>query len=482
MSARRELHARAAPLLVLYHPSIAEITTAREASMGERAGIGRDVLKRRGLLAGAAALVAGGLAKLSQERTAQAAHDYGGTPEALHADVDNTTTQQTRITRSNAAVSQTAFYVENNLGSAVTGLGTSESATVAGLNTVQTGQSIGVVGTVNSSTNNASGVKGEAGAGATNGVWGENGSPANTATGTYGLASAATGATVGVWGRSTSSTDGATGTRGEATAPSGATTGVLGRVSSPAGIAVRGIGGSGVGVFGGSTSNIGVYADSVSSTAVFATSPARAVWGRTTAGIGVFAQATAGGTVQARSYGIYAAAPGPGWAGYFEGNVYVTGSLTVASGAKSAAVDHPDGSQRRMYCQEAPEPWFEDFGKGKLANGRATITLDKDFAAVVKNDDYLVFLTEYGDSDGVYVSAQNPSGFQVSEKKGGASSAPFTYRVVARRKDAVGGRLEKLERPKKLDAKDFEAPKLPEAPLAPEKPATEHKPERRDAP
>ena len=32
------------------------------------------------------------------------------------------------------------------------------------------------------------------------------------------------------------------------------------------------------------------------------------------------------------------------------------------------------------------EPWFEDFGEAQLSNGRATVTLDRDFAAVVRGD------------------------------------------------------------------------------------------------
>ena len=449
--------------------------------MGKRAGMGVGVLKRRGLLAGAAALLGAGATKLVGTGRVEAAHDGSADQTVLHADALNTTTGQTAI--QNAGTPIWALIVEST-GASYSIQGTNDWSDGVGVRGVANGNSasaIGVLGLTVSTANNASGVKGDAISGATNGVWGENASTANTATGTFGLASAATGATVGVWGRSQSGTAGAAGTLGEATATSGATTGVLGRVSSPAGIAVRGNGGAGVGVFGGSGGNIGVYADSVSSTAVFATSPARGVWGRTTAGIGVFAQATAGGTVQDRSYGLYAAAAAPGWAGYFEGNVYVTGSLTVASGAKSAAVDHPDGSQRRMYCQEAPEPWFEDFGKGKLANGKATVTLEKDFAAVVKNDEYLVYLTPRGDSKGLYVTVQSATGFEVLEQQGGSSAVEFAYRVVARRRDAVGGRLEKIERPKKLDAKDLEPPKLPEGVAPPEKPATESKPERRDS-
>ncbi len=39
-------------------------------------------------------------------------------------------------------------------------------------------------------------------------------------------------------------------------------------------------------------------------------------------------------------------------------------------GTKSAAVPHPDGSHRLLYCVEAPEAWFEDFGEGTIGRGQ----------------------------------------------------------------------------------------------------------------
>ncbi len=64
------------------------------------------------------------------------------------------------------------------------------------------------------------------------------------------------------------------------------------------------------------------------------------------------------------------------------GNLYVQGNFQV-SGAKSAAVPHPDGTHRLLYCVESPEAWFEDFGTGTITAGKAEVTLDPDFAAVV---------------------------------------------------------------------------------------------------
>ena len=105
----------------------------------------------------------------------------------------------------------------------------------------------------------------------------------------------------------------------------------------------------------------------------------------------VGATATAGGSaVVGATNGVAGA-----YAGVFYGPVLVGGAFTVVGGAKSAAVPHPDGSHRRLYCMESPESWFEDFGTGHLECGRAEIAIDPDFAALVRLDDYHVFLTQY---------------------------------------------------------------------------------------
>ena len=65
------------------------------------------------------------------------------------------------------------------------------------------------------------------------------------------------------------------------------------------------------------------------------------------------------------------------------------GGLTIVGGIKSAAVPHPDGSHRQLYCMESPENWFEDFGnvsfayrvvakrKDVIADRLATVALPK---------------------------------------------------------------------------------------------------------
>jgi hypothetical protein len=162
------------------------------------------------------------------------------------------------------------------------------------------------------------------------------------------------------------------------------------------------------------------------------------------------------------------ASPG-NYAAYFTGSVYVNGPLTV-TGTKSAAVPHPDGSLRLVYCEEAPESWFADYGTGQLVNGKATVALDKDFAAVVDTSSYHVFLAPQGESKGLYTINHTPTGFVVQEQGGGTSSLAFSYRVVAKRKDIKAGRLAKAEVPTapKIDPASF--PKAAPTPPAPPKP------------
>ena len=96
----------------------------------------------------------------------------------------------------------------------------------------------------------------------------------------------------------------------------------------------------------------------------------------------------------------------------FYGSVVVGGDFTVVGGAKSAAVPHPDGSHRRLYCVESPESWFEDFGTGTLECGRAVVPIDPDFAVAADTDSYHVFLTAY-DNHMLHVADRTPSGFTV---------------------------------------------------------------------
>ena len=387
-------------------------------AVGRAGGLVRSAgtLKRRGLLAGAAALVAGGLARLGTTSRVEAAHGAGADLTALHIGASNTQSNGT-ITTLNGAVGSSVLGIRN-----VTASG--GGLTASGSTSSLTG-GYGVRGICGDSVLSDQpphvGVHGmdlQHGAGV--GVRGD-----GTATGVLGRSSFAGGQLrdgTGVRGESSGGTgvrgdaSGGTGVRGVATGG----TGIYGQSNS--GLGAVGSSGGNIGVYGASSSNVGVFGDADVNTAVM---------GRTGAGIGVYGTATR---------------PGQGGrAAVFDGTVLVNGPFTVVGGPKSAGVRHPDGTTRRMYCQESPEPYFEDVGRATLTSGRAEVALDPDFDAVVKGDDYDLFHTPYGQCNGLCVVRRGPHRFVVEELGKGTSGVQFGYRVMARRLDHVGARMEKVD-------------------------------------
>ena len=222
--------------------------------------------------------------------------------------------------------------------------------------------------------------------------------------------------------------------------------GVLGRNGSGGtlgdGHGVRGESGGGVGVYGqipdtSSKSALGVLGANFSSyTGAGPGGGGFGVYGVSAKGHGLVGSvASAGAAAIAGSTNGTAGA----YAAILYGPVYVGGSFTV-TGAKSAAVPHPDGSHRRLYCVESPESWFEDFGEASLECGEAVVSFDPDFAAIVETTKYHVFLTGHDDFD-LRVSDRNPDSFRVAARDA-KSSGSFSWRVVAKRKDIEGPRFE----------------------------------------
>jgi hypothetical protein len=226
-----------------------------------------------------------------------------------------------------------------------------------------------------------------------------------------GVSGSSTGGNIGVSGHTNTSTGGSPAIQG---------------INSGSGAGVEGFSSTGTGVAGGTATGIGF--------AGVASTSGNGVQGQSTSGIAVEGIAT-GAT---------------GFSAYFTGGqgMAVNGNFTVNHGfVKSAAVRGKDGTLVRLYCVESPESWFEDFGRAQLSNGSTTVQLEPGFAAVVKTDDYHVFLTPHGETNGLYVANQTPSGFAVHEGHSGSSNVSFSYRVVAKRKDVAGVRLEHVDDP-----------------------------------
>ena len=107
-------------------------------------------------------------------------------------------------------------------------------------------------------------------------------------------------------------------------------------------------------------------------------------------------------------------------------------AVQVAGGAR----------QVEMYGVHAAENWFEDFGTGQMVHGAAVIKIDPAFAETINGQmDYQVFLTPRGDCEGLYVTNQTATSFEVHELRKGSSSVGFNYRITARR---VGRESERM--------------------------------------
>jgi hypothetical protein len=208
------------------------------------------------------------------------------------------------------------------------------------------------------------------------------------------------------------------------------------------------------GVQGWSTTGNGVEGWAYQGTGVFGISAySRGVYGGSTSGFGVYGFSENNAGVYGYSVdgiGVLGRIDNPAdYAGVFEGQVLVQGTLTAA--AKNSVVPFPDGTQRVLHCMESPEHWFEDFGAAKLKNGRAVVKLDADFAKVIKRGGYRVFVTPEGDCRGLYVRRSSAS-FEVRELTAGKSSVAFSYRIVGRRKD--------IEQHRRFAKVDMRAPLL----------------------
>jgi hypothetical protein len=115
--------------------------------------------------------------------------------------------------------------------------------------------------------------------------------------------------------------------------------------------------------------------------------------------------------------------------------------LSVFGGTKTALVATADGA-RSLYCEEASEVWFSDYGFGKLESGVAMVEVDPVFAQTVNlGEPYHVFLQAYGDAD-LYVASRGGEGFEVRVREGDPY-VEFSYRLMAKR---LGYENERLAR------------------------------------
>lgn len=116
-----------------------------------------------------------------------------------------------------------------------------------------------------------------------------------------------------------------------------------------------------------------------------------------------------------------------------------TNYKVIGNGTASTLIPDDNNTMRVMFCPEAPEVLFEDYGVATLSNGEAYITLDKILAASMKIDNnhpLKVFIQLEGDCNGVYVTEKSANGFRVKELNQGNSNVSFSWHIVGSRADS----------------------------------------------
>lgn len=273
---------------------------------------------------------------------------------------------------------------------------------------------------------------------------------------------------------------GGPGVRGEGTSSGGVegvsteAPGVFGQSATGIGVGGRSERDAGVsgnsseanGVRGFSSTATGVQGSSEAGNGVDGFSERIGVQGVSQRGIGVAGrtrQGTAGVLAEGRSIALRAVSPKT--AGYFQGDVIVERDFFVL-GVKAAVVPAGKGEFRRLYCLEAPEPWFEDQGEAACTDGRAEVRIDPGFVAAVRGA-YQVHLTPYAPVL-LWVEARMSDSFVVRCEalpgtRRGKRRIAFAWRVTARRGDLPKAkRFAKVELPELADL-----PPMPEMPKRP---------------
>jgi len=153
-----------------------------------------------------------------------------------------------------------------------------------------------------------------------------------------------------------------------------------------------------------------------------------AIHGYSPSGTGVYAQSGS-------SYGVFGQSTS-GWAGYFSGNVNVTGYLSKGSG--SFVIDHPLDPENKLLRHnfvESPENLLIYRGKASLdEKGEAVVEMPDYFKALTKEDEASIHLTPVGRP--FMTGAEWNSDFSAIIVYGDPNKAVF-WEVLADRDDPV---------------------------------------------
>lgn len=123
---------------------------------------------------------------------------------------------------------------------------------------------------------------------------------------------------------------------------------------------------------------------------------------------------------------------------YVGGIIGGTNYKILGAGTVSTLIPDEEQRPRILFCPEAPEVLFEDYGIGTLKNGVTYIELDPILKKSMKIDEHhplKVFIQLEGECNGVFVTQKTADGFKVKELNNGTSNTSFSWHIVANRKD-----------------------------------------------
>jgi hypothetical protein len=216
---------------------------------------------------------------------------------------------------------------------------------------------------------------------------------------------------------------------------SGGINGVYGQSGKTNGNGVMGVANNGsiaAGVVGSSSSGYGVFGSSTNGTGVdgYTSHGFYGVWGHSdkTNGVGVAGIADSGLTAK----GVYGSSTCC-WAGYFSGDVGVSG--TLYKGGLAFKIDHPVDPENRYLCHSGVEsPDMMNIYNGIVtldANGEAKVKLPDYFEAL--NKDFRYQLTCIGDFAPVYIAEKiSNNQFKIA---GGKANLEVSWQVTGIRHD-----------------------------------------------
>lgn len=360
---------------------------------------------------------------------------------AMLATAPSTTGAANALRAESAAPGSSAIIGIANTSAAAIPAATTARAVLGQVNGTITGTGIGigVLGAINATmtTGDARGVQGQ--------------SPSSRGIGVFGVSTSAavTNNPIGVLGGAASNTG---------FGMDAYNTGVQGTALIAEGNNIGGFfltGGSGVASTGSGVGTFSLATNVASGTGVLGVGNNTAAFGTLIAGSGLAGTGTSFGVYGVATSNAVGAAGAPARAGgYFVSGTGGTQSFTyvacyegggvprkvMGNGTVNTVVRNAVGQQVLLSAPEAPENLFQDYGQGRLVNGRAHVELDPTLARnILVNAQHPLraFVQLRGDCNGVYVTNETATGFDVVELSGGTSNVEFNWTVTANRANEV---------------------------------------------